>query len=65
MTEARKKLYTWNWIGGGYNQHYAHTEEEVLEYIEKNHSLKPNLSTLKCCDEAAEKAYWDWFPLMD
>lgn len=67
MTEARKKLYTWNWIGGGYNQTYAHSEEEAIEHANTmSDRLKPNMATFKCCEtEREEKAYWDWFPLMD
>lgn len=65
MTETtpKKKLYTWTWIGGGYNQHYAHAKEEAIYYAETMCDLTPNMNTFK--HEPNDAAYWDNLPFMD
>ena len=65
MTEAtpKKDLYTWNWIGEGYNQHYAHTQEEAILYAQTMCDLTPNMNTFKL--EPNDVAYWDNLPYWD
>lgn len=65
MTKRKKILYTWLWIGGGYNQHYAFTKKEAMEYATTMCSLKVDLDTFKRCTTAQEQAYWDNFPAFD
>jgi len=64
MTDRRKALYTWNWIGGGYNQHYAFTKKEAMKYATSG-SLKVDLSSFKRTNAAQEKSYWYNFPIFD
>jgi len=64
MAERKKALYTWLWIGGGYNQHYAYTKKEAMKYAAAS-SLKVDISSFKRNNAAQEKSYWDNFPLMD
>ena len=61
--DSKKKLYTWTWINGGFNQHYAHTEAEAIEYAETMCNLKPNMNTFK--HEPNDGKYWADLPSMD
>jgi len=68
-SEHKKHLFTWSWIGGGYNQTYAHTEAEAVDYAHKMCAdgpgvvLKPDMSTFKYEPNVDE--YWNNIPLMD
>ena len=61
--EIKKRLYTWAWIGGGYNQTYAYHEETAIEEANSYTGLEPNMSSFKL--ERNPEAYWDNLPLMD
>lgn len=69
MTTSTRKLYSWAWIGGGFNQTYADTEGEAIEYANEMCSkgpgviLKPNMATFKV--EENDVKYWNDIPLMD
>lgn len=64
-----KKLFSWSWIGGGYNQTWAYTIEEATKIAEEMCSkppgriLKPDLNTLK--EEVNPDAYWENLPFFD
>ena len=60
----KKALYTWTWAEGGYNQHYACTKKEAMEHA-ATMSLTVNPKSVKRCNKAQEKAYWDNFPVFD
>ena len=63
LQAPQKKLYTWTWVTGGYNQHYAYSVEEAIEYGNSMCDLVINLTTLK--HEPNDVAYWNDLPLMD
>lgn len=67
MPKSKKALYTWTWIGGGYNQHYAHTKKEAMKYATElgAPNLKVDLSSFKRTNAVQEKSYWDNFPIFD
>ena len=66
-----RKLYTFTWIGGGYNQVYAASKKEAIKEIAKEFpndnpdrvTLLPDLATLKVCKNP--DAYYRNMPLMD
>ena len=63
-TQPRKKLYTWNWIGGGYNQCYAHSKREARKI---GNAISPNLTineaTFRLVKDVA--AFWCSYPIFD
>jgi len=65
MANRKKALYTWNWIGGGYNQHYAYTKKEAMAYANTITSLKVNLTTVNRCTSTQETEYWNNLPYFD
>lgn len=68
-----KALYTFNWIGGGYNQVWAHTKPEAVKEIARQFPqragfaiLNPDLSTLqRRVSKKSQDAWWGSFQLMD
>ena len=66
MTKKERKLYTFNWVQGGFNQVYAESIEGAKADIEKKFGgifLIPNYDTLRVVHD--ENAYYDNLPLMD
>ncbi len=58
-------LYTFNWIGGGFNQVYARTKPEALREIAARFEgcrLSPDLTTLKRLTGKRIAAYWAAMP---
>lgn len=62
---APKSLYTFNWIGGGYNQVYASNIAEARKQIAKEFSGNLKTVGLKRQSKAGEARYWKNFPLFD
>lgn len=59
-----KKLYTWNWIGGGYNQCYAFSKREARKTGNAMSSgLVINESSFRLVRD--EKSFWDNYPIFD
>lgn len=63
-----KALYSFNWIGGGFNYVYAHTKTQAIKQIAKEFPnddarcipLLPDVATLKRhTDEAIDKYFRD------
>jgi hypothetical protein len=62
----KKALYTWNWVGDGFNQTYAVNKVEALKQAKKIWSTaKVELSTLKRHSKASAELYWKNFPSID
>ena len=59
-----KKLYAWDWVGGGYNQCHAFSKREAIK-------LGNAMSTGLVINEASfrlvrdEKSFWDNYPIFD
>jgi hypothetical protein len=61
-----KKLYTWNWLDGGYNQTYAESAKAAIDYAYKAFKgIAINVSTLHECTPEEERLYWKHFPIFD
>ena len=62
----KQNFYTWNWVGGGYNQTYACNRADALEAAKK---IWPagvvDLSTFKQLNKEEEIWYWQNFRVMD
>lgn len=65
-----KNLYAWDWIGGGYNQTYAHSEEEAIaegnamcDGKDGSLHLEINMNTFRKVDDV--EAFWDNYPIFD
>lgn len=63
IASKRTALYTFEWIGGGYNQVRATSKKEALTEVDKKFGQKWRvaLSTLRRLSEAQEAAYWKEF----
>ncbi|MGH7174777.1 MAG: hypothetical protein ACREGR_00250 [Minisyncoccia bacterium] len=57
-----KKLWVWNWVGGGYNSTWAETKEEALAKAKEIGSWTANLlvdeATLRESTEDEESKLW-------
>ena len=63
-----KKLYTFTWKGGGYNQVYATSVKEARQIVDKEFPTmggSKSIVNLKALGPRAAKAYWDNFPIFD
>jgi hypothetical protein len=60
----RKKLYTWNWVGGGYNQCYAHSKREARK---TGNAISPNLTISETSFRLVKDAasFWRNYPIFD
>jgi hypothetical protein len=62
--QKTKKLYAWDWVGGGYNQCHAFTRAEAWKI---GNSMAPGLvindSTFRLVRD--EKSFWDNYPRWD
>jgi hypothetical protein len=60
----KHNLYTWNWVGGGYNQTYAENKAEALKKAKEIWSVGVvDMSTFKLVED--EKSFWKNYPLFD
>ncbi len=63
---TKRHLYTWNWIGGGFNQCYAATKREARK---KGNAISPNLTidekTFRRVPAKWVDAYWRKIPSID
>ncbi len=66
---AKKVLYSWNWVGGGYNQTYAFTKKEALKYakdMQKSGTpLIVDIKSVKRHNEKSAKEFWKNYPIFD
>jgi hypothetical protein len=65
-TETRFPLWSFNWIGGGYNQVRSETLEGVLEVVAKQFpstSLRVSESTIR--EVKDEASFWANYPIFD
>lgn len=61
---SNRNLYTWNWIGGGYNQTYAETEAEAIEIGNSMTSnLEIDMKTFRKVEDV--DAFWNNYPIFD
>ena len=64
-----KNLYAWDWIGGGYNQCYAHSEAEAIAEgnsmatRDSGRRFEINMDTFRKVDDV--DAFWDNYPIFD
>lgn len=60
-------LYTFNFVGGGFNQVWAHNKRQAFERARKAFgNFSPNIGTFKRLSTAtAQAAYWKSLPLID
>jgi len=59
-----KKLYTWNWIGGGYNQCYANSKREARKIGNAiSSTLQIDESTFRLVRDT--KSFWANYPIFD
>lgn len=72
METKQKALYTFNWIGGGMNQVYAHTKKEALEIVAREFpgnavwKAEVDLSTLKrVTSKRGQDGWYASLPLTD
>jgi hypothetical protein len=63
---VKKQLYTWNWIGGGYNQTYAFNKTEALmeaKRIWPSGQVDP--SSIRVLNDKEAEKYWKLFGTWD
>jgi hypothetical protein len=67
---SEKNLYAWDWIGGGYNQCYAHSEAEAIaegnsmaDGKDGGLRLEINMNSFRKVEDV--NAFWDNYPLFD
>jgi len=72
MMYQGKYLYTWNWVGGGYNQCRADNKREAMKRAKALGKPSPGVSRkLLKVDEKSlvrvknEKSFWDNYPMFD
>lgn len=64
MKTQKRKLYSWNWIGGGYNQCHAFSKREARQKAKEIcDTLEINEKTLKW--EKNEERFWKNYPMFD
>ena len=63
-----KKLWTFNWVGGGYNQVYATSRKDALAEVDRKFDNDPRWSSANVCnlyEVKDETAFWRNYPLFD
>ena len=61
-----KRIYRWNWIGGGYNQCYAFSKAEARKWgnsIDQSGELIIDESTFQLVKDV--EAFWANYPIFD
>ena len=69
MMYKGKYLYSWNWVGGGYNQCRANNKREALKRARAIGKLGSG-KVLKVDEKSLyrvkrEQSFWDNYPLFD
>ena len=67
---SERKLWSFNWKGGGYNQVYATSREDALDKVDekfgKDSSWNRNRVDLKTlCEVHDEEQFWKNYPMFD
>lgn len=60
-----KKLYAWNWIGGGFNDVFATSKKEALKLAHAGGTLKVDMKTFRRVKKADWNKYFDAIPFFD
>ena len=70
MIYLGKNLYSWNWVGGGYNQVRADSKRQALMRAREigkgsggSKELVVDYLSLKKVED--EKSFWDNYPMLD